>query len=58
MKPDRYGLLDNALDYLCDLRGEWAWKKDEPRAGNKAQYDHLGEVIAKMEELLDRKPDK
>lgn len=24
-----------------DLRGEWQWKKDEPRAGNKAEYDAL-----------------
>lgn len=58
MKPDRYGLIDDALDYLYDLRGEWDWKKDEPRAGNKAQYDHLCEAIAKMEELLDRKQTK
>lgn len=58
MKEQRYGLLDDVLDYLYDLRGEWGWKKDEPRAGNMAEYDSLCTVIADMEKLLDREPNK
>lgn len=47
-------LLSWSLDYMYDLRGEWAWKKDEPRAGNKAEYDKLCEHIDELERLLER----
>lgn len=32
---------DKLAEWCMDLRGEWQWKKDEPRAGNKAEYDAL-----------------
>lgn len=47
-------IMNEALEFLYDLRGEWAWKKDEPRAGNKKEYDNLGKLIDRMEHLLQR----
>lgn len=41
-------LLSNALDFLYDLRGEWHWKKDEPRAGNQKQYEALLTLIEEI----------
>lgn len=38
---ERDKLLDRLAEWCMDLKGEWDWKKDEPRAGNKAEYDQL-----------------
>lgn len=47
-------LMNEALDYMYELRGEWDWKSNEPRAGNKIEYDRLCEHIDQMERLLMR----
>ncbi len=42
-------LVEDALDYLYSLKGEWEWKKDEPRAGNQAEYNALSACIFKLQ---------
>lgn len=44
-------LLDEALVWLYELKAEWRWKKDEPRAGNAAVYENLCKTIEKINNL-------
>jgi hypothetical protein len=46
-------LLADILDLLYELRGEWSWKKDDPRAGNA--YEELDSAIRKVQELMANK---
>jgi len=43
--------LGNALEFLDDLHGEWAWRKDEPRCGYAKAYQELGQTIAMIESI-------
>jgi len=49
-------LLSEPLEFLGELKGAWDWKKDEPRAGNKAQYDALCKCIDRLRAVLGVKP--
>lgn len=51
-------LLEEAVEYLHDLKGEWYWKKDEPRAGNQQQYDSLEKLIIKIQGRLGQELEK
>jgi len=42
-------LFDDLHEYALALLGEWSWKKDEERAGNKVLYLELRECIEKAE---------
>jgi hypothetical protein len=44
--------MADLLEWCYELRGVWDWKKDEPRAGNKAEYDQLCAHIEAIEALL------
>ena len=44
-------LLDDAQDFLYDLRGEWDWRKEEPRCGYQKEYERLGKVIEEIDRL-------
>lgn len=44
--------LVDVLDWLHELKGAWDWKKDEPRAGNKRQYDLLCSKIKEIEGMI------
>jgi hypothetical protein len=50
---DTTTLLGEARDYLCELRGEWRWKRGEHRDGNDAQYMELIDLIARVTAALD-----
>lgn len=40
------------MDFLYELRGEWQWKRDEPRAGNQRQFNELEQTIKGLESLI------
>ena len=39
--PAGQSLLREAVEWLIELRGEWNWKKDEPRTGYADRYAEL-----------------
>ncbi len=41
-------LLDTAQEYLVELKGEWAWRKDEPRDRTRERYDRLELFIKQL----------
>jgi hypothetical protein len=45
-------LLSDLIDYARDLKGEWIWKKNEPRNGNAQEYAELEDCIRRAEEIL------
>jgi len=45
-------LLQEILEDLYDLKGEWKWKEDEPRCGYQKSYQSLCDRIAKIQEML------
>jgi hypothetical protein len=49
-------LLDAALDYMCELRGERSWWKDEPRCGYDQAYYELCKEIKQVEAILNQNP--
>lgn len=49
---ERDAVIGHLLQWCHDLRGEWQWKKDEPRAGNQADYEALCATIEAAEKLL------
>lgn len=44
-------LLSEVVDWLEIMRGEWAWKRNEPRAGNKEEYNKLCDIIYNVKVL-------
>jgi len=44
--------LQEILEDLYDLRGEWSWKKDDPRCRNGGVYDELCGRILFLETRL------
>ena len=38
-------LLDDLVGFAIELRGEWNWKKDEPRNRNQSDYNTLCALI-------------
>ena len=51
-------LAQNSLEYAEDLRAEWAWKCNEPRAKNAEQYAQLLEHIKDLRSALGLEEDK
>lgn len=45
-------LLEEAYDFLSELECEWRWKQNEPRAGNKAQYEQLAAFMNRTQGVI------
>ena len=38
-------LFEDMVEFVIELRGEWSWKKDEPRNRNQSDYNTLVALI-------------
>lgn len=45
-------LAEDIFCHLLELRAEWQWKKDEPRAGNAREYAALAASADKLGAIL------
>jgi len=50
-KNELLNLLDEALDYLYELKGEWHWKI-EGRKWDEQEYEELCNTIQKIHTIL------
>lgn len=45
--------LRQVYEFLLELKGEWEWKKNEPRDGNQRDYNALVAMITFLKFKLD-----